>query len=54
VEQSYPMGPMMGRENELMKSAVYGVFVGWWKCAATAVCSSRQGRTDKDVCGSRD
>ncbi len=25
-----------------------------WKCAATAVCSSRQGRTDKDVCGSRD
>jgi hypothetical protein len=29
VEHSYPMGPMMGRENALMKSAVYGVFVRW-------------------------
>jgi hypothetical protein len=25
-----------------------------WKCAATAVYNSRQGRMDKDVCGSRD
>ncbi len=25
-----------------------------WKCAATAVCNSRQGRTDKDVYGGRD
>jgi hypothetical protein len=28
VEHSYPMGPMMGRENALFMSAVYGVFVG--------------------------
>jgi hypothetical protein len=32
----------------------YESLLDGWKCAATAVCNSRQGRTDKDVCGSRD
>jgi hypothetical protein len=29
VEHGYPMGPMMGRENALMKSAVWGLLGGW-------------------------
>jgi hypothetical protein len=38
VEHGYPMGPMMGRENELMKSAVYGIFVGWVEvCSASCL-----------------
>ncbi len=51
MEHSYPMGPMMGRENALMKSAVYGVFVRWVELCRRHlfVVHAKEGRTKTSV-----
>jgi hypothetical protein len=51
VEHSYPMGPMMGRENALFMSAVYGVFVGWVEVCGDScfVVHAKEGRTKTSV-----
>jgi hypothetical protein len=54
VEHGYPMGPWWEERMHSWRASFTESLLEGWKCAATAVCNSHQGRMDKDVWGSRD